>query len=278
MSLIFAIALLATDAPVVIAPPKIDGASRLEKMNSLLSGNEFRDLNKILLNPSSKNEFDENLNWLRSKWIEGNSLYISVLYSQILWQYTSGIYQAATELNVTKDSNPQDIDNYNKLVRLAESTRGTVVASMLYYYGVIPIDGARCGDKTSLEYRINQFPTIIPEFMDYISQISEADQKLVIDIALDIEAKSAKRRASIEDAVFLCSQGMEALQFGIRRGTTTEAAPKPGQIGRQVGVDTDGYKPRILEEKIWQPIASQARSEMRGRLERLFARLKASKK
>lgn len=278
MSLILALALLAADAPVAIQAPKNDSVIRIEKMESLLRGNEFQELNKILLNPNSKSEIDENLTWLRGKWIEGNSLYISVLYSQILWQYSESIYEAAKSLNVTKDSSPEKIEKYNKLVGLSEGMRGTVVAAMLYYYGVIPIDGARCGDRTSLEHRINQFSTIIPEFVNYISQISETDQKLVIDLAVDVEARSAARRASIEDAVFLCSQGMEALQFGIRRGTTSETAPKPGQFGRQIGVDTSGYKPRILEEKIWQPIASKARSEMRGRLERLFASLKAPKK
>ena len=203
------------------------------------------------------------------------------MYAVSLWKYVDYI----SSIQIPTSAKPEDVKKLEEVKRLLEELKGQsasmrrmAVASMLYYYGVIPIDGARCGDRTAPAQRLDQFPTIFPGLLEYMSKMSPSDQKFAIYVATDVEAKTAKRRDVSGDNVFLCSQGLAGLSYGIRQGATTEVKPKPGQIGRQVEVDTSGYKPEILDLKVWEPIADKARGDMGARLERLFASVGAANK
>ena len=202
-------------------------------------------------------EFSESLSWLRDHWLEGNSAYVPITYALALWEYAKN-----------------EPDYYIK-----HNLKITAVTSMLYFYGVIEIDGARCADHTALAHRREQFPTIIPNLLDYISEMSSAEKNLSVKVAIGVEVKTAARRDEIGDVEFLCTGGLEQISYGLKNGTTKEVPAKPGQFGRQIVVDDGGkYKPRTLEPKIWQPVASQARIDMKVKLESLIASVTTTKK
>lgn len=274
MSIILYLTLIFSDSPMINVNQKSEETQRFFELNLMLDSEKFLELNQIIINPTSLQQINLHLDWLKYRWIEGSSSYVSMMYAIALWRYADYI----SSIKLPADAKPDDVQKLESVTSQSDALRGTAVASMLYLYGVIPIDGARCGDQTSPTHRLNQFPTIVPGLLDYMAKMSPSDQKVLIDAAIRIETKTAKRRDEVGDSTFLCSQGIDALRYGISRGTTTEAAPKPDQLGRQVDVDTRGYKPKLLDPKVWQPIADKARIDMRARLESLFAAVGAVKK
>jgi hypothetical protein len=257
MSLILAVLSLASDPQIVDKMPKTEATSHLATLESLLAEKKYLNLRETILNPKSKDELSESLIWLRDHWLEGNSAFVPMMYGLTLWLSTEkvpdGVYK--------------------------RSTRATAVASMLYFYGVIGIDGARCADPTAPINRLNQFPQIIPDLMSYIATMSPEQQKDVVEVAVGVEAKTAKKRDEVGDLDFMCVGGLRQISYGLSKGgATTELPAKPGQFGRQIGVDGSGYKPESLPAKIWQPVAKKAREEMSARLERLIASINPAKK
>lgn len=257
MSFFIAALLLASDQQVVDNKPKSEAISHLETLESLLADKKYLELRKIIFNPKTPDEFSESLDWLQGNWFEGNSALIPVIYAIMLWKIT--------------ENSPNNAEKQN--------LRSTAVASMLYFYGVIGIDGARCGDYTALVNRRDQFPTIIPDLFKYIMTMSPAEKNIVVEVAVGVEARTAARRDEIGDVEFLCAGGLEQIRYGLKNGTTKEVPAKPGQIGRQILVDDGGkYKPTTLEPKIWKPVAAKARTEMKARLESLLASVTTTKK
>lgn len=115
--------------------------------------------------------------------------------------------------------------------------------------------------------------------MSYIATISPEEQKDVVEVAVLVEANTAKKRDEIGDLDLMCVGGLRQISYGLRKGGATRELPaKPGQIGRQIGVDGSGYKPESLAAEIWQPVAKKARAEMSARLERLIASVTPAKK
>lgn len=120
MSLVVAALFLASDPQIVDNKPKTEAASHLATLESLLVEKKYLNLRETILNPKSEDELSESLIWLRDHWLEGSSAFVPMMYGLTLWLSTEkvpdGIYK--------------------------RSTRATAVASMLYFYGVIGIDGA----------------------------------------------------------------------------------------------------------------------------------------
>ena len=230
-------------------PPPSEGGSRAARLSALLVAQDHMALGRMIREPVTEAEVETDLDWLKERWLEGNSAWIAMLYAKLLWSLS--------------DRSPPEA---------ADPLRQTAVMAMLYASAAIGIDGARCGDRSAPVGRQDQLMGWQREIWPFLAKMTPEHRQRAVDLAVRIEERTRARRDSAGDVEFLCRGGMEEMTYNLEHGTMRVADPKPGQIGRRIVVGGDGkYRPSVREEKMWRPEAEAARSDLRARLMQLVA-------
>lgn len=243
MSVLTAV-IFAASSPAV----PFDRQAHIAHLDQLIEKKDYIALGKDLTEPKSREEFEADMDWLRDQWMQGTTALIPMMYARTLW--------AATE------SAPE---------QMKVGLRSTAAAAMLYTYAVTLIDGARCGDKSAPQHRRDQLLTFIPGFWSEIKSYSIETRQTILAVAVGMEQRTAAIRDSKGDVDFMCTNGMEEMTYNLRHGSVKEAPARPGVYGRHMSVIGDGtYKPSLLDEKTWKPVAEKARADLSGALVKML--------
>jgi hypothetical protein len=213
------------------APARLDG---------LLAARDYKTLGRTIGDVATRADVESDLNWLKARMMEGNSVFVTMLYSRLLW--------AATQ-NLADEPKSQ--------------VRQTAAMATLYAYAATIIDGKRCGDATAPSHRLEQLMTWNPEVFPFLASLSPEQRKVLADVAVRVESHTASRRDRIGDVEFLCRAGMEETQYNLQHGSAREVPTSPGSFGRTIELSGDGkYRPSERPESEWRADAARLRASL----------------
>lgn len=243
-------AALAAPAPVApVAPADVSADHAPAALDALLAARDYVALGARIAQVSKQPDLVSDLDWLKNRTLEGNSAFVTMLYSRLLWVAAGGL-----------PDEPK------------RQWRQTAAMMTLYAYSAIAVDGSRCGDRSAPANRVQQLMAWNPEVWPFIASLTEEERQTLVTIAVAIEARTAPRRDEIGDVDFLCRSGMEETQYNLTHGTAREVPPAPGMIGRQVVLSGDGkYKPSERPEAERAAAAAEKRAALPSALAQMVA-------
>ncbi|HEY0026375.1 MAG TPA: hypothetical protein VGC35_00740 [Allosphingosinicella sp.] len=206
-------------------------------LDALLAARDYMTLGKRIGEVSRQPDLVSDLAWLRDRTLEGNSAFVAMLYSRLLWTAAGGLPEE-----------PQ------------RDWRQTAATMTLYAQAAIMVDGQRCGDRSAPANRSQQLLGWNREIWPFIGSLGAEERQRLVDLAVLLEARTAARRDAAGDVDFLCRGGMEEIQYNLVHGTSREEAPRPGVFGRQIVLEGDGkYKPSERPQAEWSGGAAKVR-------------------
>jgi hypothetical protein len=223
-------------------------------LDALLAARDYSKLGQRIAGVRRQADLRSDLDWLKARMLEGNSAWIAMLYSRLLWVGASGL--------------PEEH---------RRNLRQTAVMAAVYAMAAITVDGTRCGDRSAPAHRREQLMMEWnPEIWRFAATLTPEERDTIAALAVKIEQRTAARRDSIGDVDFLCRAGMEETAYNLRHGTQKEDPPKPGQIGRRIVLTGDGrYVPSQRPEAEWRKDAAAARTALPAQLAQLLNGLAA---
>jgi hypothetical protein len=241
---------LARPASAQVSPEHIPAA-----LDTLLAAKNYKKLGQTIWAVSRRDDLNSDLDWLQAKMMTGETAFITMLYSKLLWTASTALPAA-----------PQH--------QLKESA----AMATLYAYSAIRIDGTRCGDRTAPTNRLQQLGGWNPEIWPFLASLSDDERNMILKLVPLLEKRTAARRDQQGDIEFLCRSGMEETSYNLAHGSAREIPPAPGQIGRQIQLSGDGkYRPSERPEAEWKAEALKRRETLPQALAEQVASLSAPK-
>lgn len=150
--------------------------------------------------------------------------------------------------------------SYSYLLGLMKNPDGDFMreAAVFFFHGrlAINVDGARCKDKSSVNYVIDGYETQ-PSFQrvrDAISKMTPSQRASVILEAVAIEEMIGERPTYD----WLCVQGVRTMRRALEQGQTPEKIEGdnqkqfPGNQGNTYTIDTSGIKAELFSDEEWK--------------------------
>jgi hypothetical protein len=235
-------------APAPLAEEAVSPAHQPAELDRLLAAKDYVTLGRTIRDVSRQADLRSDLDWLQARMIEGNSAFVSMLYSRLLWNAATGL--------------PEDVKR---------PLRQTAVMATLYALAQIEVDGTRCGDGSAPAHRVDQLMAWNPEIWPFAAALAPAERDMIVKVAIQIEARTAARREAAGDVAFLCRAGLEETQYNLAHGTQREV-PSPSGIGRTIELAGDGkYVPSQRPEADWRRDSAAARAKLAAGLTQLLA-------
>ena len=233
---VFAAAAL-SQAQAAAPPPEVEAvrSQQMEQLDAWLAEDDYKAIGDDVQSLSDPVKALATLDWLGRQFQQGESAFISWQYSQLLSAFAQGPDGAGLE--------------------------GTALAAMLYTIAASSIEARQCVDKTAWNDRAMTFTGQLMQG-DLLDQPQET-RELAVQSALAIEQRTWDRRRQMNDAEFLCMNGMAAMTAGISGGSLREEAPAEGEIGRQIRVSPpDDFVYERRENAEWWPEAEALRARL----------------
>tara|TARA_Y100000815_G_scaffold172387_1_gene156780 strand:+ start:53 stop:844 length:792 start_codon:yes stop_codon:yes gene_type:complete len=237
MSLALIAAAALSQAQAAPPPPEVEAvrAQQMEQLDAWLAQDDYRAIGDEVQALSDPVEAAATLDWLGRQFQQGESAFISWQYSELLSAFAQG---------------PK-----------GEGLKGTALAAMLYTIAASSIEARQCADKTAWSDRARTFTRHLMQG-DLLDQPQEM-RELAVRIALAMEQRTWDRRKQMNDAEFLCMNGMAAMSAGISGGSMREEAPAEGQVGRQIRVSPpEDFVYERRENADWWPDAEALRAQL----------------
>jgi hypothetical protein len=261
MMLFASIAVLALAAAPTAPPPKpavadaaVSGEHQPAALDRLLAAHDYAALGARIAGVRGQADLTSDLDWLKARMLEGNSAFVTMLYSRLLWVAAEGL----------PDEPKSEL-------------RQTALMASFYALAAILVDGTRCGDRSAPGHRADQLMMEWnPQIWPFAATLTPAQRETIVKVAVGIETKTAPRRDAIGDVDFLCRGGMEETTYDLEHGTQKEAPAAPGQLGRTIVLTGDGkYVPSQRPEAEWRKDAATARAALPAELGQLMTALAA---
>jgi hypothetical protein len=217
-------------------------------LDGYVSREDWTSLIKRLASPTSPNDVLRDLDWERSKVVNGGNLLFDIAYVNTVWRTANSLPAPASD-----------------------QMRQTAVAFALYELALIDLDGPRCKDPTAPAQKLKLAMTNWPVIFRYGQSLPPQEQEVVKQVALKLEWATAPVRAN--DPI-LCRGGMAEMQANLQAGAKPQevpTAPAPNTLpGKTYAIShIVDYKPEYQAEALWKPNV-EAR---RARLPETFASL-----
>ncbi|HEV2817398.1 MAG TPA: hypothetical protein VGW40_09300 [Allosphingosinicella sp.] len=231
------------DAPAA-APQPVSAEHQPARLDALLAAKDYSTLGRTIQQVSRQPDLVSDLDWLRARMLEGNSAFVTMLYSRLLWVAAGGLPETERDL-----------------------MRQTAAMTTLYAHAAIEIDGARCGDPSAPSRRAEQLMTWNPEIWPFLRALPAETREQAVAIAVAIEARTAARRDAAGDVDFLCRYGLEETRYNLEHGTSREVPTPPGGIGTTIELTGDGgYRPSERPESERRARAAELRAALPANL------------
>jgi hypothetical protein len=229
--------LFAASQPI---PPVVSPDHQPSHLSELLDAKAYLPLARILASVSNGADLRADLDWSKDRMMSGGSSLVSFWYALDLWRAAGAL---------PKEQGDQ-----------LRETAGMVT---LYTYGAVTIDGVRCADVSAPRHRLDQLIAMNPQLWTFVKSLPADRRKLLADIAVKLEQRTAPKRAADGDDEFVCRGGLEETTYNLKHGSQHEVPTPPGGIGRTILLEGDGkFKPAILPDSIARPKAAKARETL----------------
>lgn len=241
IDLLLAMAMTVQAPAPIPAPTPPDAAAPLSsnlaaELDRLLQAKDYKPLGEKIASISTMDEAKPALDWLQAKMMEGNSAFITMLYSRLLWNYAA--------LLPDKD---------------AKGQKQTSAMTMLYALAAISIDGKRCGDVSGPGHRLEQLVTLETDIPLFFMTLSGEEAQQLVDMAIALETTTNERRTRLATSISYAG----AVTYNLEHGSSREIPSQPGAVGRTVELSGDGnYRPSEKPEAEWRAVAEQERAAM----------------
>ncbi|HZZ68118.1 MAG TPA: hypothetical protein VFE18_08080 [Phenylobacterium sp.] len=210
-------------------------------LNGYVTREDWTPLIKRLGPTTAPSEVLLDLNWERSKVVNGGNFLFDIVYVNTLWKTANSLPEPA-----------------------ADQLRQTAVAFALYGLALVDLDGPRCKDPTAPARKVQQAMTNWAVIIRYGQSLPPQQQEVVKQVALKLEWATAPVRAN--DPV-LCRGGMAEMQANLAAGAKPREAPTAPSPNTLPGKTYDvpnvvDYKPEYLAEALWKPIVDARRAKL----------------
>lgn len=198
-----------------------DDTEYLNELDRLNTDLHLTELTKRILNPINSREVKLSLDWLREKFTTGKGgARIAYLYSALL-----------NEIGI----------------------RDTAAFSYITARLMVRIDAARCADITAPPEKISHWEKGLSErMMSYYSELNEAEQKRLLNMAFKWEKKLLNRAPD----KWLCSGGEHYYakfyeKHGLNENPPVRIILYPFARGKSIVVNAPDYKPEYVNKQLW---------------------------
>lgn len=240
------VALIAAAAPLDVKAVSAD--HQPAHLSALLETRSYTVLVKTLAAASTLADAKSDLDWEKKQMLSGSSVFVSIPYSVSLWRAASHLTPA-----------------------VGDSLRKTAVFATLYALAAVSVDGARCADVSAPGRRIDQLITGIPDMRQFAMSLPEQERKRLVDLAVTVERKTVSARQAHPDDAFICTGGLEEMEYDLKHASQSVSATTSGLPGKTVTLTGDiKYVPRISPESEWRTQAEVARTALPGILAKLM--------
>jgi hypothetical protein len=215
-------------------------------LDGYVSRNDWTPLIKRLAATTTPSEVLLDLDWERSKVVNGGSFLFDIAYVNTLWRMAN-----------TSPAPMQD------------QLRQTAVAFALYGVALIGLDGPRCKDPTAPAQKLQLAKTNWAVILRYGQSLPPEQQEIVKQVALKLEWATAPVRGNDSG---LCRGGLAEMQANLQAGGQPQEVP--ADPNRPPGVYLPGksyavphivdYKPEYLAEALWKPTVDARRANLPG--------------
>jgi hypothetical protein len=210
-------------------------------LDDYVAREDWTPLIKRLASTTAPGDVLRDLDWERSKVVNGGNILFDITYVNTVWRTANSLPAPASD-----------------------QMRQTAVAFALYELAVIDLDGPRCKDPTAPEHKLALSIKNWPVIFRYGQSLPPKDQEIVKQVALKIEWATAPVRAN--DPA-LCRGGMAEMQANLAAGAKPREVPTltaPNTLpGKSYAVPhVVDYKPEYLPQAVWKPIADARRARL----------------
>jgi hypothetical protein len=213
-------------------------------LDGYVSREDWTPLIKRLASTTAPGDVLRDLDWERSKVVNGGTFLFDISYVNTLWRTANAMPAPASD-----------------------QLRQTAVAFALYGLALIDLDGPRCKDPTAPAQKLQLAITNWAAIMRYGQSLPPQQQEVVKQVALKLERGTAPVRAN--DPI-LCRGGIAEMAANLRAGGKPQEVPAdpnrlPGTYlpGKTYAIPhVVDYKPEYLAEALWKPIVEARRAKL----------------
>ncbi|HEY3951316.1 hypothetical protein [Phenylobacterium sp.] len=220
-----------------VGPMPADAAA----LDGYVAREDWTPLIKRLASTTAPGDMLLDLDWERSKVVNGGNLLFDIAYVNSVWKVASSLRGP-----------------------VADQMRQTAVAFALYELAVVDLDGLRCKDPTAPAQKRALAVKNWPVIFRYGQSLPPQAQQVVEQVAVKLEWATAPVRAN--DPV-LCRGGVAEMQANLAAGAKPQEVPTtrapndlPGKA-YEIPHIVD-YKPQYLAETVWKPRAEAGRARL----------------
>jgi hypothetical protein len=213
-------------------------------LDGYVSREDWTPLIKRLASTTTPSEVLRDLDWERSKVVNGGNFLFDIAYVNTVWRTANSLRAP-----------------------VSDQMRQTAVAFALYGLALIDLDGPRCKDPTAPNQKLQLAMTNWAGIMRYGQSLPPQQQEVVEHVALKLEWATAPVRAN--DPI-LCRGGIAEMTANLQAGA--KAQEVPAAPNRLPGVYLPGksyaipsvvdYKPEYLAEALWKPNVEARRAKL----------------
>jgi hypothetical protein len=234
-----------------VAPPltqaQIDNEAMLDK---LLAAHDYKALHDKMLASPDPSLVVPTLNWAKARMIGGASVFVPLLYAQLLWAVASSSQQYA----------------------FLKTTAGLIIGySLLVTYA----DGVKCADQTAPQHHRDVILSQYGGEFQSVAQLPDQDKDRVFHTNIEMEQGIAPRR---QNDNYLCRFGMQEIRDSLEKHPAKETPGTPGSathVGKVMDVQVDlDYQPTFLSREEWEPKQTAQRAQFATLLPAIFDRYK----
>lgn len=210
-------------------------------LDAYVSREDWASLIKRLGSTTSPNDVLRDLDWERSKVVNGGNILFDIAYVNTVWRTANSLPAPASD-----------------------QMRQTAVAFALYELALIDLDGPRCKDPSAPAQKLRLAMTNWAVIMRYGQSLPPQEQEVVKQVALKLEWATAPVRAN--DSI-LCRGGIAEMTANLQAGAKPQevpSAPAPNVLpGKTYAIPhVVDYKPEYLAEALWKPSMEARRAKL----------------
>jgi hypothetical protein len=229
--------------------PSKQQAATFAQLDQFYAQKNWNRLGAALYPGPDRTAYAMSFKWLQKNVDNGGNFFMAMLLARDYWDLSNA--------TIVPEMNVDDVDR---------DPRMTAGMLSLYAYALIEIDGAECGDGTSVNHRMDQLLQARSDTLQYLASRPPAVKDRMADIAVWLERRTGPLRRHQDE--LLCGSGMAMFTAG---GHQQEVPTPSGHFGKTILVSPPpGWKPPFLSPDVYTPKQQLLRASLKDAMSKLL--------